>query len=272
MAITTEAQLKTAIASAQELYFNKASQTAEGAGTFHSMWKASGRPGPGVSPPAYTLNSDFRPTKATTGAIGMANAGASKQLIVTGAKAYKASQGQVIAYDRLWACSGFVTNIITTQTVTYGSSYPVNRGASNGAWVEPWLEVYSMPGATGATWTVNFQDQVLGGVGSGTYTHPANAETAGQMMPIIMANGSASVYYPIDFTCSLSSGTAGDIGITLLRKIAILPLYYANIDNVFGFIETCMGAIENDACLSLMVLCSTTSSGIVEGYLQVAES
>lgn len=273
MAITTEAGLKTAIAWARELYFNKASQTAEGAGTWHSLWKATGMPAPGINPPAYTANSEFRPTSATTGAISMANAGASKALILTEARLLKASVGAIVAYDRLWACSGFDTNVTTTQTITYGATYPVNRGPANGVAVEPWFEVYTPPGPDGGNWTVNFQDQALGGVGSATYFHPgANAETTGQMMPMIMAAGTQSVYYPIDFTCQYTSQTAGDIGITLMRPIAILPIREANIDQVFGFLDTCLAAIENDACVALMIRCNTTSTGIVEGRLQVAES
>lgn len=271
--LSTRAQLESAIAWAKALGFYKASATSEGAGTWASLWKRTGFPGAGNDPPAYSASgTDFRPTRASVGALPeMRNPGGSNKLYLAEARVHKSTVGKLILYDRLWHCGGFSTNTTSTQTITNGSSYPVNRGAANGAGVEPWLEVYSVPGATGATWTVNFQDQELSGVGSSTYEHPANAETAGQMMPLIMADGSRSVYYPIDFTCSAASGTAGDIGITLLRRICEIDIRETREERVLGYLETGLAEVPTDACLALMVLCSSTVTGIAMGSFKIAE-
>jgi hypothetical protein len=69
------------------------------------------------------------------------------------------------------------------------------------------------PGAAGATWTIAAPD---GGGTSRAYAdaHPANAETVGQMMPVVppaaaAAGGQRSA---TAFRAAVSSGTAGNIG------------------------------------------------------------
>ena len=272
MALTTEAGLQTALNSAQEIDFVKASGTAEGSGPWHSCWTLAGLPPAGANPPAFGTGTNYRPTQATTGAANFANASGSKSLLVSAARMVKGSTGRVRLCDRLWACSGFNTTTLTTQTIVSASSYPVNRGNTNGIGVEPWLEVYTTDGATGATWTMNFQDAQAGGVVAGTYVHPANAEAVGSMMPVTLADGTLSVSYAIDFICSASSGTAGDVGITLLRPILEWDLTEANREQMMGYLETALAKIENNACLMLMVHPTGTSSGALVGSVQVIES
>jgi hypothetical protein len=273
MALTTLAGLKTAIESANKFAIHKASATAEGAGTWHSLWKTGTVPLPATAnPPTYgSGDATMRPTNATLGAFLLVNAGGSNTLYANKLQLNKASAGKIIIYDRLWHCSGLVTNILTTQTIA-GSGYPVNRGEANGRGVEIWVEVYTIPGATGpSTWTLNFQDAALGGSSAATYVHPANAETAGQMMPMVMPYGTLSCSYPIDFTCSVSSATAGNVGITLLRPIIELPILLANYDYTAGWLQTALSRIEPNACLAIMVQCTGTSTALIRGHLEVCE-
>jgi len=271
MAITSQATLKSAIEYAQKFAIDKASATAEGASTWHSLWNVAGSPGAGINPPTYAADSALMiPTRLTLGAFPIQNAGGSDSLRLTRADFFKVSTGSLIIYDRLWHCSLLVTNIITTQTIV-GSGRPINRGNANGKGVELWLEVYTAPGATGATWTINFQDAQTGGVSAATYVHPANAETAGQMMPVTMGYGTLSCQYPIDFTCNISSTAAGNIGITLLRPIVTIPLEYANDYRELGWVQTALHKIEPNACLAMMVQCTATSTGIVRGEIEICE-
>jgi len=272
MAITSLATLKSAIQSTgQRVYADKGNVASEGVGLYHSLWKtAVGIPAPGINPPVYSADSDLMiPTSLTLGALPIRNAG-SGSLRLTQANFFKVNTGTVTIYDRLWHCSQLVTNILTTQTIA-GSGRPINRGNANGKGVELWLEVYTAPGANGATWTINFQDPESGGANAATYTHPTNAESVGQMMPAIMVYGSKSCQYPIDFTCNASSGTAGDIGITLLRPIVTIPLKYANDFRDLGWIVNTLHKIEPNACLAMMVRCTTTTTGIVRGEIEICE-
>ena len=274
MAIT-ESTLLAGARPAYDLY--KASATAEGAGTWHSLWKTAGLPAAGATPPAYTAGSGYIPTRATTGALGQANAGSGNELRAIALDASAATAGKLIVYDRLWACSGLATNTTSTQTVTTPGSLTAGRlrdGSADYSDLEIWLEVYTAPGATGATWTVTYVDGAGGGSKTATYTHPANAESVGQMMPVIPVTAgspAAGVQSITSFACSVSSGTAGDIGITIVRRLAALEAPLVNVGNFKGALDLSLARVCDDACLAMMVQCSTTNTGIWSGSLGLSE-
>lgn len=257
----------------------KASQTAEGAGTFHSLWKAAGNPTAGANPPLFSAGSGYVPTRATTGAVGQANAAGGNQLrLASITTPNTTTAGMLIVYDRLWHCSGLGTVVTTLQSVTTPGTLPSGRlrdGVSDDSDVEMFLEVYTAPGATGANWTIVAPD------GGGTnrnyvYAHPANAESVGQMIPLsnLAPAGSVAGHSgpPVSFQASVSSGTAGDVGITMLRRIAEIPVLLANVGGLpEGPMETQLSRIYDDACLALAVQCSATSTGLWTASLGLTE-
>lgn len=251
----------------QFLPFYKATQTTEGAGTWHSLWKAAGNPAAGATPPAYTAGSGYSPTKATAGAFPFNNpvGGLISQLAKISACSSVA--GTLILADRLWTCSGLTTAAATTLNITTPGTIPSRdeNGAALGKGVELWGEVYTAPGATGATWTVSYTDQDGNTGNTATYTHPANAETVGQMFPYQLASGDSGVRAVASFTTSISSGTAGDIGISLIRRIVEVPLTLANIPTLLDWASAGLPRIIDDSCLFFMVMCSTTTSGNISG-------
>lgn len=254
-------------ATREQRSFLKASQTSEGAGTFHSLWKAAGNyPGAGSNPPAYTAGSGYIPTEATAGAWPITDpASGSKYLSVI--QLGGATVGRVIFYDRVWHCTGFVTNIITTQSITTPGN--VDR-PSGGAGLEPWVEIYTAPGSTGSTWTLNFTDP-LDAANTATYAHPANAETAGQLCPMVMAAGCTGVKSPTSFICSISSGTAGSVGITLLKRIAEIAIPIANVGDIASMLKIGLPELATNTCLAAMVMCSATNTGLITGINHYCE-
>lgn len=274
MPITGDA-IAAALAARPELDFLKASATAEGAGTYHSLWKVAGYPPAGSNPPLFSAGSGYTNDDTRVGSWAYTNPGAGNNLYVAQADFMGPTVGTLIVYDRLWSCSGFGTVVTTAQNVTTPGNLPArdNNGANLGDGVEIWGEVYTAPGATGATWTATYVD--AGGTSgrTATYTHPANAETVGQMFPFIpSADGvSAHCRQLTSFQASVSSGTAGDIGITLLRRLLKIPLMAANVATVFDWALTKLPEVFDDSCLALMVQCSTTSTGIIAGGLGLAE-
>lgn len=257
------------------LDFRKVSATSEGAAAWHSLWKLADWPVAGATAPARTAGSGYVPTDATTGAWPFTNAGAGFKKFLLQAAISGATAGTLILYDRLWHCSGFTTNITTGQDVTTPGTITARdkNGLSDGEGVELWLEVYTAPGATGATWTVNYVDQA-GNNAAGTYTHPANAESVGQMMPVNLAAGDTGVrglQATAAFQCSVSSGTAGDIGVTLLRRVAEIPLSIANLVTVMDAIQLGMPRIYDDACLTAMVRCTATNTGLMHGNFIIGD-
>lgn len=252
----------------------KSSQTAEGAGTFHSMWKAVGRPAAGANPPAFGAGAGYVPTKATTGALGQADESGGRSLHALLASLKSSAQCTIIVVDRLWACSGFGTVITTAQNIVTPGVLPSGRDPYTGGDVEPWLEVYTAPGATGATWTVTGQDSGGTAGRTWTYTHPANAESVGQMMPLVPGGGTPGLLgmeIPASFQASATSGTAGDVGLTLIRRLFEVPCLVANVSEVMEAYKLGLARVLPDACLMFMVACTGTATGNLQGGLILGE-
>lgn len=273
MAIDTRDKLIAALPG-QWKNFVKVSQTSEGAGTWHSLWKAAGQPAAGANPPAYTAGSGYTPTRTTTGAIDITNA-TSGTLHALKAALMGATLGTLIFYDRLWACSGLVANIATEQSITTPGTLPFGRDPNNGADVEPWLEVYGAPGATGGNWELKGTDAAGNTNRNWRYVHPANAETVGQMMPLLIGGTTPAAVLgcrvPVSLTLSISSGTAGNIGITLIRRLFEIPITLVNVAALFDAVALGMPQIFDDACVAAMVLCTATNTGHISGSLNFGQ-
>lgn len=261
----------------QWIEFAKGSVTSEGVGTYQSLWKAAGMPAAAATPPAFNAGSGYVPDKSTLGALPYVNpaSGAVGILSVINIDRF-VTAGCLVICDRLWACSGFGTVVTTAQNVTTPGTLPTGRDPNNGADVIPFLEVYTAPGATGATWTVTGTDALGNTNRTWVYTHQANAETVGQLLPLLPGGASPAATLGMrqanSFQASVSSGTAGDVGITLLRWIGDVASP-ANDQRAFKGPDDCgRRQIFDDSCLMLRVLCSTTSTGLIQGRLLVAKN
>jgi hypothetical protein len=268
MAIDTRDKLIAALSSGQKLDFYKASATSEGAGLWHSLWKVAATPASAASPPVYTNGSGYVPTHDTGGAFPFTNPTPPALSYVTQFVAAGATIGKLILYDRLWTCSGITTN--ATATIAITTPEALTRPNSIGLGCEAWGEVYAACGATAATWTLNYKN-TLGSTGAAIYAHPANAEAVGQMFPWPLQGGDIGISQPVSVTFSASSGTAGDIGVTILRRILEIPLMVANVGDIYDAFFLGLPQVYDDACLAMMVMCSTTNTGIIQGSLRIGQ-
>jgi hypothetical protein len=279
MAITMDA-LVASLSAKPKLDFSKQGIATEGVGTWSSLWKCVGVPAAGAT--AQTISASVNThicTRSTTGAVtGWTNAAGGNANYLAQVDAMATAVGTLILVDRLWAVSGFVTNTGTgAVSVTNPSDIPArdDNGAALGVGVEPWFEIYTAPGATGATWTLTGTDEAGTTTRTWTYTHPANAETIGQMMPAYPGGGSAGLMGMrrlVSFTTSALTGTAGDIGITLIRRLATLQLPLANVGQLSDFAATAMERIYDDSCIQLMWLNgAATPMPPIMGGLKIAE-
>lgn len=266
MAITSLDQL-VANLPGQHRHILKSSVTTEGAGTWHSLFLVAGQPAAGATPPAFSAGSGYVPTSATAGAIPFTNPPGGTASFLAKLAATLSVAGTVILYDRLWHCSGFNTTTLTAQTVTTPGS--LTRPDANGTDVELWGEIYTAPGATGATWTVSYTNQDGTAGRTATYTHPANAETVGQMVPFKLQSGDTGVRSVQSLTCSASSGTAGNLGLTLLRRLAEIPIDVASGGKALDAFALGLPQVYDSACLCFMLLCSGTSSGNFQAGLDI---
>lgn len=271
MTITSGDQLIAGLQPPYSLF--KPSATSEGAGTWHSLWKVAGTPAAGPNPPLFTAGAGYVPDNNTRGAIPFVNPTGGAATYLAKASIAGGTAGTLVIYDRLWACSGFGTVVTTAQNVTTPGTITARdrSGAALGEGVELWGEVYTAPGATAATWTVSYTDQDGNTGQSATYAHPANAESVGQMFRFTLAANDTGVRAVSSFTASVSSGTAGDIGITLVRRIAEIPLMLANIAQMLDAFALGLPRIYDSSCLATMVQCTATNTGLLQGSIALAQ-
>jgi hypothetical protein len=269
VAITTRDGLITALATAQRIPYYKASATAEGAGTFHSHFLLTGYPAAGATPPAYTAGSGYIPDNTTLGGLKQNDPTGGNTSYLLAWNHAGATAGRMILYDRVWHCSGLTTNGTNPTTLNVTTPGNISR-PSNWLGLEIWLEVYSAPGATGSTWTVTYVDGADANK-TAIYTHPANAESAGQMMPTLMADFATGVKSITSLTTTVASGTAGSIGITVMKRIAEFPNTLVNVGDTLDYAFLGMPQIPTDACLALMTMCSATNTGIASGLVVIGE-
>lgn len=260
MAVTNMDTLVAALAGGEIVPFNKASITTV-AGTMYSLWTAAGQPGAGSAPGAAAI-----PTVSTAGAMAFtAPAGGVTAYLASMAIA-GAAVGNFVLADRLAHMGGLDATLATLQTV----STPTLTRFTGGKGVEAFVEIYTAIGATARTLTVNYTNQdgtsktttvSIGGVGMG----------AGRLIPIPLAAGDYGVRSVESVQLSASTGTAGNFGITLVKRLAEIPIVAVNTGNQRGVLENGLPTLDNNACLMLMLEASSTSSGLVLGDLMIAK-
>lgn len=263
MAIDTMDKLLAGLSAGLRTNFLKVSQTAEGAGTFHSLLKANGFPVAGATPATGTGGI---PTKATVGALSFAAPAGSNKRYIGRVNMRGSAQATLILYDRLWANSGLVGNVATDQAV---NSLSLTR-YTDGLGLEIFGEIYTAIGATGATLSVNYTDANNAAM-VGTYAHPANAESVGQMFLINPPSGAVGVKSIQSAKFSVTTGTAGNWGLVIARRIAAIPLPIVNMAAVMNAFDLGLPEIDANACIMEMVMCSGTATGNIQGEIDIIE-
>lgn len=257
MAITTLDQLTAALDARQGFNLFKPSMGAKAAGTFQSLWMAAGIPSAGLAPVSV---GGAAPNSATVGVLPFINPATGKTYIGK-VQMSGATVGSLILYDRLVHTALLNGTLITAQTV---NSAALTR-ATTGVGVEPWLEWYTATGATASNVSLSYTNQA-GTAGRATpLTAMPSAPAIGQMMPLPLAAGDTGVRSVQTLTLSANTLTAGSFGITLMKRLAAIPISIPNVGVVLDFAALGMPDIENNACLSMMVMCSTTNTGVFLG-------
>lgn len=269
MALTSLDQLINGFS--QPINFIKQSVTSEGAGTYHSTWRASGIPGTGMLPPNFGGGQgDYVCFSNTTGAMYMNGlSGVTSQLAKFGCG--NSVAGNVILYDRIKHIGGFSMNTTNLQTVTGADPMPPRDafGSTSGIGCEIWGEILAAGGATAATWQVIYTNSEGVTGQTGLYAHPNNAESVGQMFPFVLANGDRGAN-AITAVRTSATATAGNLGIVLLRRIAENACPVAGFGTYQDAITLGLPTIYPSSCLSLMHLCTSTTAGQIVGSLTLA--
>lgn len=244
------------------------SVTTEGAGTFHSYFRIPGTPVSGNNITPFNAGTEYICTTNTTGSIPIPSP--SNDLYLARISAMSTTACSVILYDRLWHCSGFATDTATAQQVTTPQNITRDAyGTESGYGVEIWGEVYIPPGATAGTWQVNYTNETGASGRLATYSHPANAETLGQMFPFFLQTGDLGVR-TISGVILNNTAAAGNVGITLLRRIATVNIPLVNFGVNLDAFQCGLPQIFPNSCLAFMKLCTTNPQTYILGSITFA--
>lgn len=264
MTITTRDMLIDAMGNnADRLVIDKASLSNAVAGQFFSLWTATGVPGAGSAPGAAAV-----PTKATTGAFGFTNPTAPVKSYLAWLTAQAGNNATNLEiHDRLAHMSGLSGTVTTSQgalSLVTNNPGSARLGETNYSDVQWWLEVYTAMGSTGvnATVAVTYNDDSTGNLAAIAL---GATPRAGRLYPLVSASAGKFIKAVTGVTLSATTGTAGNFGITATRQRAALSMPLANKSEIFDWAQLGLPAIADDACLMMLMMCSTTTTGTVRG-------
>lgn len=265
MALDTINKVVSGLSSGTILPIYKASIANQAAGYFTALWRATGSPAQGAIPStAATCTDDL---------LGSWSLGDSSTLDYYVLKASIAGNiiGTWMLYDRLAHMGGLsgATTGDQTVNVSLATAYSQGRCAVDGSDVEWFAEMYTDIGTAAQTVTVTYTDAVDGtrtttiSIGG---TSPLNR--ASRCIKIIPASGT-SIKSVTKINFGTTTGTAGSWGITARKKLFAVGQLLANIAPPADFAAIGAPKIADTSCLEICVLCSTTSTGIVQGDIKV---
>lgn len=271
MTISTRDQLIDALGNnSSRFVIDKASIASQAAGTFVSLWRATGQPGQGAIPAAAAVCDH-----TLAGALGFAQqvAPATSYGAWTNASCSNSAMTLEI-HDRLMHMGGLNGTLTTAQTVNLdvnanlaSGNIDKRKGDSNFSGIQWWLEWYTATGLTGVTATVSvtYNDGTSGTLSASlAATRPASF-----MLPLnglIPAAAAGKYIRAVDSVqLGTTTGTAGSFGVTATRPRMTMPLPLANKMEVFDWAALGLPEVANSSCLFPIVLTSTTSTGTVRG-------
>ena len=272
MAITSRDQLIKALGNnSSRFILDKANITPQAAGTYVSLWRATGQPGQGAIPAATTVCNN-----TTLGGMGFSQQ--TSPATSYGAYMEVATSNSVMTveiHDRLAHMGGLSGTVTTAQTVsldlsTLGATNNISKriGDTNYSDVQWWLEWYTATGATAVTATVNvtYNDGTTGALTGATLVATRPVGFMLSLNALIPAAASGKYIRAVNnVTLSATTGTAGSFGVTATRPRMTLSTLVANMKFVADWAQLGFPEIFNESCLFPIVLTSTTSTGTVRG-------
>jgi len=265
MALTRDKMLA-AIGGGSIIPINKGSIATQAAGYITSLWRATGTPlwQQGAIPGAAAVCTD-----ALAGGIVLPAFGSNIARIYRFAPLL-ATIGTAMLYDRLAHMGGLSGVTTGAQTVNVSVATPVGTdGRATYDEVEWYAEMYTAIGTTAQTCTVTYTDK--NDVGSKTLTFSLGGASplnqAGRCIKLVPTDG-VNIKSIQSVSIGTSTGTAGSWGITARKRLTSVGQMLANImAPSVDAVSIGMPQIKDNTCLEMLVQCSTTSTGIIQGEL-----
>lgn len=276
MAITTRDALIDALANnSSRIIFDKASIASQAAGSFVSLWRATGQPGQGAIPGAAAVCNNV-----LTGAIQFTQQTSPATSYLAQLEGICSNSAMSFElHDRLAHMGGLSGTVTTAQTVGIdfsslsGSNLTERIGSAAYDDIQWWLEWYTATGATAVTATVavTYNDGSTGTLSASlAATRPASF-----MLPLngLIPSAAAGKYIRAvtSVTLSATTGTAGSFGVTATRFRGALSLPLANFKPAqTDWAQLGLSQIFNSSCIFAICVTSTTSTGTFRATGKIA--
>lgn len=249
---------------------DKASIASQAAGSYVSLWRATGQPGQGAIPAAASVC-----TNALVGAMNFTqqNAPATSygayMEVATGNAAMT-----VEIHDRIAHMGGLSGTVTTAQTVGIDlssllstSNVAARIGDDNYSDVQWWLEWYAATGLPVVTATIAavYDDGTAANIVVSLATARPASFTLSLNGLIPAAQSGKYIRGITSVTLSATTGAAGNFGVTATRPRMTIGSPIANMKSIADWAQLGLPEIKNSACLFPIVLTSTTSSGTIRG-------
>ena len=237
------------------------------AGRPASLWTYDGHPGGGVAPTAVAA-----PDNTTAGALPFNSAGGGRESWMTQAWATGLVGGTLILYDRLLHIGGLSGTVATAQTV--GGSLTRNTGGDGNI---VFAEIYTFLGTTtGRTITMEYTDQDgnTGQTSTAVQIGATNFREVTRAIFLPLAAGDTGVRAVASVTISVTTGSAGDFGVTVGKPIGYIGIGSAGAPGWRDYVTGLPGIpkIESGACLSLLWVPTTTTAPEIFGGYSIVEA
>lgn len=256
MTITTLDGLVAGLTAGLKSTYQKDSAISQTSGRVMNLFRVGGQPAAGSNASTGAGNTC---TNSTSGALPIPTPGGGQSIYLATAGCTSTLTASIVLYDRLVEARGLSGTTTTAQTI---NSTALPSRATGGANVELWLECYTDLGATpSATVTASYTNQAGTAGQTATLLRSGIPATlrAGQMVPFGLASGDTGVRSVESLTSTTSTGTAGDYGVTLLRRILTIPVAAASA-TALGWGDINLPVIDSAACLAVMFINSSTST------------
>lgn len=259
---------------AYRLPFQKNSITSAVAGHEMSLWLGVGYPTAGTAPGAAAICN-----AATAGALPLAARSVGQERILASLSfANLSSSGHsLLIEDRLGHMSGLSGTVTTAQTVSLdlnanlGVSNLAERiGTSDFSEVEWCLEWYTATGATVSTPTANvtFHDATTGTVNAWVAGGTALPATVAASRRYKLAPTNGKFIRSVEsVTLSASTGTAGNFGVTAVRRLAECHAHEVSRRIQMDWSSLTGPVVPDNACVTFGQAAITTSTGAWAGLL-----
>jgi len=263
MAITTMDGLVSAMgATNQDFAFYSPSQT-NVAGGFVNLARAGVTSFGQAAVPTVAGSGGHVPTDGAAGYPTIAAGAGGTTLYISRLDGFSTIAGALLIFDRIYAASGFNGTLTSAQTITGMPSLPSARAPNSGEGLEIWLEDYTALGGSASNVTVQYTNSA----GTASRNTVSEAITASfpvhRMQKLRLQDGDIGVQSIQSLTLSATTGTAGNFGVTLLKRKATLPIPLLNTGYVMDFAALGLPTVQSDSALQFVYMGSTTTTGIV---------